>query len=275
MKKRKKNKIKLTILIILSIICLSTATISIINIFNWSEDNKKTDKIVEEINQIVNVETIEDTEETELINKPLDENNDYWYYTTFPLINVDLTKLKEKNSDTIGWININNTNINYPVVQYTDNDYYLNHSYDKNYNNAGWIYLDYRNESDFSDKNNVIYGHSRNDKTMFGTLLNVLNYNWYTNKDNHIIRISTENTNTLWQIISVYKTPIESYYITVKFSNDNTYQEFLNTIVERSIYNFNSEVNTQNQILTLSTCYKNNTRLVVHAKLIKKENKVN
>jgi len=274
-KKKRKLTFKLWILIILSAIFLSMFAVSLINIFFWVDDNKESKENLEEINEIVNVETKEDTEETELVNRPLDNNSDYWYYTTFPLIDVDLTELKKKNSDTVGWINVNNTNINYPVVQAKDNDYYLHHSYNKSYNEAGWIYLDYRNSPDFSGKNNIIYGHHRKDNTMFTTLLNALNYNWYINKDNHIIRISTESTNTLWQIISVYKTPVESYYIKTNFYTDNEYKTFLDTIVGRSIHNFNTDTTIEDKILTLSTCYTDDIRLVVHAKLIKKEIKNN
>ena len=108
---------------------------------------------------------------------------------------------------------------------------------------------------------------------MFGTLLEALNYNWYINKDNHIIRISTENENSLWQIISVYKISVESYYIKTKFINEEEYQEFLNTIVNRSIHDFKTKYDTNDKILTLSTCYSNDIRMVVHAKLIKKETK--
>ena len=274
-KKNKKITFKIWILILLASIFLSIFLISLINIFFWINDNSKTKENVKKINQIVSVETKEDTEETELINKPLDNNSDYWYYITFPLIDVNLKELKKKNNDTIGWINVNNTNINYPIVHYTDNDYYLHHSYDKKENEAGWIYLDYRNNKELTDKNNIIYGHYRKDKTMFATLLNALEYNWYTNKDNHIIRISTENENSMWQIISVYKIPVESYYIKVNFTTNNDYQEFLDTITKRSIHNFNTETSANDKILTLSTCYSDDIRMVIHAKLIKKEQKNN
>lgn len=270
-KKKKKLTLKIWILIIFSSIFLSICLISLINILFWMDDNKKTKDIVEEIQDKVTIEQKEDNEETEFINKPLDTNSDYWYYSTFPLIDVNFAELKKKNSDTIGWINVNNTNINYPVVHYSDNDYYLHHSYDKSKNEAGWIYLDYRNNGKFSDRNNIIYGHYRVDKSMFTTLVDTLNYSWYSNKDNHIIRISTENENSLWQIISVYKIPVESYYITTDFSSDEEYLNFLDTIIGRSIHNFNTSYTSEDKILTLSTCYSDDIRMVVHAKLIKKE----
>ena len=273
LKKKKKFNIKLCLLTVISIIFLTTIMISSINILFWVDDNSKTEKKIKEIENISKIEEKNDNENTELVNKPLDVNDDYWYYTTFPLINVDLEELKKKNNDTVGWINVNNTNINYPYVQYSNNDYYLHHSFDKSSNEAGWVFLDYRNNEELTDKNNIIYGHHRVNNTMFTSLLNALDYNWYTNKDNHIIRISTKSQNSSWQIISVYKIPIESYYITVDFNTDEDFSKFLNTIIKRSIYDFKTEVTIEDKILTLSTCYNDDIRMVVHAKLIKKEEK--
>lgn len=273
MKKKKRNKLGLIFLIIVSSLLLSTLTISLFNIFLWNKDNKANENNLKDIEENTEIKIVKDNDNTEFINKPLDENDDYWYYSTFDLIDVDLKKLKEKNNDTVGWLNVNNTNINYPFVKSSDNDYYLHHSFDKSYNNAGWVFLDYRNNKNLTDKNNIIYGHHRVNNTMFTSLLNTLNQSWYTNKDNHIIRISLENENSLWQIISVYKIPTESYYITTKFNDDNEFITFLDTISKRSIYNFNYSVNKEDIILTLSTCYDDNTRVVVHAKLIKIEKK--
>ena len=80
----------------------------------------------------------------------------YFDYMKLKFIDVDINKLKTFNPDTIGFIKVMGTNINYPFVQTLDNDYYLNRSYDKTYNNAGWIFLDYRN-NEFNDKNSKIY----------------------------------------------------------------------------------------------------------------------
>lgn len=267
---KKKKKLKKWVWIFLMIIFLIIFLLSLIKIIFWAKDNKDTKKVVENIKNDIIIEEKEDDENTELVNKEEDITSDYWYYITFPLINVDIQKLKEKNGDTIGWINVNNTNINYPYVQSSDNNYYLNHSYDKTYNDAGWVFLDYRNNSALTDKNNIIYAHSRLDKTMFGSLSKTLKSDWYTNKDNHIIRLSTETENTLWQIFSVYKTPVESYYITTNFATDEEYENFLNTIKNRSLYNFNTSLTKEDRVLTLSTCYSDTERTVVHAKLIKR-----
>lgn len=272
--KRQKSRLKQWVLIILLILFLLMIIISLYKIYSWNKDNNNISKIVEDINKNVEIIEKEDNENTELIGVPElteeEELNDYWHYIKFPLLEVDITKLKEKNTDTVGWINVNNTNINYPYVQTNDNSYYLDHSFDKSYNEAGWVFMDYRNNSNLDNKNTIIYAHSRLDKSMFGSLSKVLKSEWYSNKDNHIIRISTEEENTLWQIFSVYKIEEESYYITTNFDDDEEYTEFLNTLSSRSLYNFNTTLTNEDRILTLSTCYSDTVRTVVHAKLIKK-----
>lgn len=273
--KKKKRYLKRWVWTTFLIFFLLIIAFSLFKIFFWAKDNKDTKSVIDDISNNTKVEETKDDENTELINEPetKDETNDYWYYIKQPLINVDINALKEKNKDTVGWINVNNTNINYPYVQGKDNKYYLNHSYDKSYNEAGWVFLDYRNNSTLSDKNNILYAHSRLDKTMFGSLSKTLKSNWYNNKDNHIIRLSTEIENTMWQIFSVYKIPEETYYITTNFSNDSEYEKFLNIIKERSIHNFNTDININDKVLTLSTCYSDTERTVVHAKLIKRSSR--
>ena len=267
---KKKRKLKKWVWTLLLIFFLLIIIFCVLKLFLWGKDNRKTSNIVDDVYENIDINEIVDNENTELIGEDSDKNSDYWYYIKFPLIDVDINKLKGKNSDTVGWINVNNTNINYPYVQYKDNDYYLTHSYDKSYNEAGWVFMDYRNDSNLNNKNTILYAHSRLDKTMFGSLSKTLKSNWYTNKDNHIIRLSTENENTLWQIFSVYKIEEESYYITTSFASDSKYQEFLNTIKGRSLYDFNSNITSDDKILTLSTCYSDTERTVVHAKLIKR-----
>ena len=272
-KKKKRRRLKIKWVILLIVIFIGIVVYSLFKIINWGIDNRETSDITKKIEDSTNVVEVEDTPYTELVNEEEDKSNPYWYYITFPLIDVDIRELKRQNNDTVGWINVNNTNINYPFVQTSDNDYYLEHSFDNSYNEAGWLFLDYRNSSDFSNRNNIIYGHSRLDKTMFGSLSKVLKSSWYNNKDNHIIRLSLEDENTLWQIFSVYKIKTETYYITTDFSNDNEYLDFLNTIKNRSLYDFQSNLSKDDKILTLSTCYSDTERTVVHARLIKKNSK--
>ena len=97
---------------------------------------------------------------------------------------INFEELKSQNSDTVFYLKVNNTNISYPVVKYSDNNYYLNHSFDKSKNSAGWLFADYKNKLDGTDKNIVVYGYNRRDGSMFGTLKNILNKEWYDNTDN-------------------------------------------------------------------------------------------
>ena len=184
----------------------------------------------------------------------------------------DFDKLKEINTDIVGFIEVDNTNISYPVVKSSDNSYYLNHSYKKEKNNIGSIFLDYRNDLDNLSKNNIIYGHGRLDNTMFGSLNNLLDSSNLDSKESYYITLSTPKSIMTFKIFSVYTIPKEGYYIKTYFSSNKYFKEFLETIMKRSIYNFNTDVNTNDKILTLSTCKDNfGKRVVVHAKLLKKE----
>lgn len=269
----KVRKVKILLFSVLFSVFVIGLIISLLQIFFWSNDNNNILKLSEDISKNTEVKMIDNDKNTEVIeDKSLknDKDNSYWQFIKMPLIDVDIDKLINQNKDTVGWINVNNTNINYPFVQTKDNKYYLKHAFDRSWNEAGWVFLDYRNNKDFSSRNNIIYGHSRLDKTMFGSLRNVLNDDWYNNKSNHVIRLSTQSENTMWQVFSVYKILEESYYITTDFSDDTEYSKFLKTIKNRSVHDFGVGVSSDDKILTLSTCSSNNKRIVVHAKLIKR-----
>lgn len=187
------------------------------------------------------------------------------------LINVDFEELKNTNPDTLGWIQVNGTNINYPFVQTNNNDYYLNHSYNKKYNEAGWVFLDYRNNINYLNKNTIIYAHGRLDTTMFGSLKNILKNDWLNDTNNYVVKLSTETENTLWQVFSVYIIPTTTDYIQTNFISDYEFNEWTNMLLKRSAHNFNTSINEIDKVLTLSTCYNDEEKVVLHAKLIKKE----
>lgn len=270
--KKKKLRFRKWVIAVFFVFFLSILSIGSIGIYFWLNDNKEINKIQEKVVDDTNVKEKEDNDNTEQINPPENEADDYWDYIKMNLLEVDFNDLLIKNSDTVGWIQVKGTNINYPIVQTTNNDYYLNHAFDKTENKAGWVFMDYRNNAVELNQNTIIYAHSRYNGTMFGSLKNILNSSWYTNKENHIIRLSTPTENTMWQVFSVYTIAKESYYITPSFSTTESYQEFLNTIKGRSEVDFSGTVNTNDKVLTLSTCKDNfGNRIVMHAKLIKKE----
>lgn len=243
--KRKKN-IKLILNIIVYVILLLILICSSIKIFIWYKDKTNNDKIIKEIKDKVVVKNDEENEKKDAI---------------------DVNKLKDENSEFVAWIKVNNTNIDYPVVKTSNNSFYLNHSFDKSVNSAGWIFADYKNKFDGKDKNIVIYGHNMRDGSMFGSLKNILKEEWYNNSENIKIILTTENEEIIYEVFSVYKIETEDYYIKTDFSIDSEYQKFLNIIKERSIKNFDVKVKASDKILTLSTCANNNKyRVVLHAK---------
>ena len=275
MKKKKiKFKWKNIIFIFIIFIFVIILILSIYNLVKWKIDSNNAKEEITTIQESINVEEVEDTENTEIV-EPVEEipkENPYWDYINMNMINVNFNDLKKTNSDVVGWLKVNGTNINYPFVQGKDNNYYLTHSFNKSYNDAGWVFLDYRNNNT-NNKNTIIYAHSRLDKTMFGSLRTVLKNEWLNNTNNYVIKISTEAENSLWQIFSVYHIPTTSDYLQTDFNDDTEYQKFLNMLKNRSSHNFNTNVTYTDNILTLSTCYSDNVRMVVHAKLIKKESK--
>lgn len=199
--------------------------------------------------------------------------NDYWDYLSVPFMNVNFNELLKKNSDTVGWIKVEGTKVNYPIVQTDNNDYYLSHAFNKSRNAGGWIFADYRvNFKDFG-KNTIIYGHNMNNKTMFGSIPTMLYNSYLNNSNNYYIKISTPTTNTVWKVFSVYTIEPEVYYLKTNFKSE-PYENFLSTLKGRSTYNFDVDVTTDDKILTLSTCDNTGTkRVAVHAKMINIEYK--
>lgn len=243
--KDKKNIKKITVELFF-IIFVSIMIVTGIMIFKWVKENKKTNNIIDNIKN----------------NVFIDERTNKYY--------VNFNELKQTNSDTIAWIKVNGTEIEYPIVKTTNNNYYITHTFDKSYNSAGWVFMDYENKFDGTDNNIIIYAHNRKDGSLFGTLKNILTEKWQNNSNNFIIPFITENEMSEYQVFSVYKIENEDYYITTKFGTDNEFQKFLDVITSRSVKDFASKVTTNDSILTLSTCADNNKyRVVLHAKKVK------
>ncbi len=249
------NNIKMCCLIILSIFVAFFAVV----LFNNYKDRKsvasiekKLDKIVEKTkDNISNVNKIPDSEDDDTRK-----------------INELFNSLLDMNKDTVGWLTVNNTNIDYPVVQAEDNDYYLNNDFNHNKNYNGWIYADYRNNMEDLDENTIIYGHNKYlNETMFGSLNNILNDEWLDNPDNLIIRFSNLYQDMNFKIFSVYKINKTNDYLTTSFSSKTSFKKFLNIIKNRSIKKFDTEVTEDDKIITLSTCADKNKRIVIHAVL--------
>ena len=268
-----KKGIKKVISICFILFFMATFSYSLYRIIRWNIDNNNNQKDIDLIFDTIIVTEIDDTPTVENVSKPENKEDPYWDYIKTKLINVDFTKLKEINEDTVAWVKVEGTNINYPVVQASDNSFYLDHSFNKSGNAAGWVFMDYRNNTQNGDKNTIIYAHGRLNGTMFGSLKNILNNGWLNNPDNFVIKLSSEKENTLWQVFSIYTIPETSDYLYVNPSEEE-YLKMLNIIISRSTYDFKTTVGKDDRILTLSSCLNNDDRVVLHAKLIKKDKKI-
>lgn len=201
----------------------------------------------------------------DVINIEIEEKNQE------EIFKIDFDKLLSVNEDTIGWIKFNNDKINNPIVQTSDNSYYLKRAFDKSYNQVGTIFMDYRNTS-LNDKNVVLFGHAMLDDTMFGSLQDVFNNDFFDTKENNYIQLYNKNNELLtYQIFSYYIIEKEEYYITTSFNSDSNFNKFIDTIIKRSYKKFDVEVSINDKILTLSTCSGTggtSKRKVIHAKRI-------
>ena len=266
----KKKRLRSKVFWMLLTIFLCILIFSFYEIAEWYKDNIKIKDINDDIKDITDIKKNKD--DGELVNPDSNKESDYWYYVNFPFYEVDFNKLLKKNKDTVAFIHMNNTNINYPVVKTTDNKFYLNHAFDKSRNSAGWVFMDYRNTIEGLSDNTVIYGHGRVDKTVFGTLKNTLTKSWQSNKDNYVIWLSTPKENMLFQIFSIYTIQSESYYITTSFDTTDSKKNWIDEMQKRNTSSAYAPVSVNDNILTLSTCQNNEGgRIVVQAKLIKKQ----
>ena len=224
-------------------ICFLSLVYSLYEINEWRVANKKNKEVQKESLELVEIKDDE--------------------------FKIDFDKIKKENEDTVGYLKLKNTNIEYIVVKGKDNDYYLNHNFKKEYNVAGWIFADYRNKFDGEDKNITIYGHNMRDGSMFGSLKSVLDEKWYSDKDNLDIDFITDKDSNIYRVFSIYKIEKEEYYTKNVFKDKDEYGEFLDKISSRSEVKLDTKVSSDDKILTLSTCATNNKyRVVVHAVLV-------
>ena len=205
--------------------------------------------------------------------------------STVPYLKAsNLKRLLNTNDETKGWIyfpgstaEAKGTPIDTAIVQTTDNEYYLTHSFDKSENINGWIYADARvnMEKITSNYNTVIYGHARSYK-MFGGLKELnTSVDWYSNGYNHFIKINTFNDETVWQIFSWYETDVYYDYIKTEFDSAEDFIRFAYEVQDKNQMEgiFETfEFGPNDRILTLSTCkgLDRTVRVAVHAKLVRR-----
>lgn len=252
---KKTSKKRMFIFNVIIVICLVAIIISSYNIAIWFIDNRNSKALLEDIYNTVTVSEEQVTVDDKSITKK----------------HFDIHELLSKNRDTVGWVDVENTNINYPIVQYSDNDYYLTHSFDKSQNSAGWVFADYRCNCSKLGYNTVIYGHNRKDQSMFGSLQTVLSEEWYSNEDNLYIYLSTLNEDHVYRVFSTFICNDQDVlgYTQTDFSNKEEFASYVQNLRSHSSRDYETDLTNTKQILTLYTCYGlNNQRLLVCAALV-------
>lgn len=229
------SKIVLTISILVFLVCLAILGF-------WLYSNKELGEIEEQLSYLV----------TEVPEGEEQEGS----------IKVDFEELKKINQDVIGWIYIKNTDINYPILQTTDNEYYLKKSINKTYSSCGSIFLDCKTKKDFSEKNTVIYGHNLKNQKMFADLAKVYKGELGNNIE---IEIYTENSFRKYKIFTCYMEE-PNLNVIQKNWNEEEKQEFIDNAIKKSKIDFSCDIDYSKNLLTLITCdATGKERIIVHA----------
>lgn len=180
---------------------------------------------------------------------------------------IDFDALHEINRDIVGWIIVDGTTINYPIVQGRDNDTYLNTLFTGEYNPSGAIFMDYRNAPDFTDCNTIIYGHKMKNNTMFQGLSEYKSQDFW--EQYPAITIYTPQQEYRCEVFAAYVTSAVSDAYVLNYDNNGDFVQYLKTAISRSQIMTGAVLHSTDRIVTLSTCdYSfNNARMVVHATL--------
>lgn len=237
--------------IIVVILLIGVMLISSIFLYKEIKEKNKQEQIFEEISNTITI--------PESNTKNEEENS------------INIEKLYEQNNDTVGWVKIEDTNIDYPVMQTIDRpNYYLRKNFYKEYSISGTPYISEQCDLINSD-NLIIYGHNIKGNKMFAGLEKYKKEEYY--KEHKVIKFYTINEYAEYEIIAVFKTNADTgfkYYKYCNLKDKEEFDTFINKCIELSLYNINVKANYGDKFITLSTCEysQNNGRLVVVAKKI-------
>lgn len=253
----KKRKVIALVLLGLGLIC---GAVGIMKYMEEKNAGKEYEEIKEEVSKEIKEEPadIQDAEEepTSQIDVP-----------------VDFAALQQRNPDVYAWIQIPNTAVDYPILQSsTDNAYYLNHTIDGEEKKEGAIFTENFNTKTFEDPNTVIYGHDMKNGSMFQSIHNYMDRNFFdTNRD---ITIYMPDQILHYKIFAAYLTDNKHLLMNYNFWNQEEYKQYLDSIFSKRDMNAfvdtSMEVTNEDKIITLSTCYAgiSTQRYLVQAVLV-------
>lgn len=251
--KKSNNKLKKIVLLLLIVVFVCGIGYTIYYLYNSYKDKKDNTNI---LNNVI----VDDTPVTEEKTEKM----------------LQLEELQKENNEIIGWLEIEDTNINLPVCQTTDNDFYLTHNYKKEKSKGGSLFLDKNFDLVNGSSNYLIYGHRNTQGLMFEDLLKYSKEDFYNN--HKTIKFTTNKDDSVYEIMSVFYSRVYykseqnvfRYYYFVNANNEEEYNDFVNNCKKSSIYDTGVTANYGDQLLTLSTCEysQEDGRFVVVAKKV-------
>lgn len=237
--------------IVFVLLLISTMLISGFFLYNELKEDNEQEKIFENL-----IEIAEETPEEQNVEED----------------NINIANLYQINSDIIGWVKIEGTNIDYPVMQTKNSpNYYLRRNFYKEYSVMGTPYLAEQCDIQSSD-NLIIYGHHISNNKMFGELENYKQEDYY--KEHKIIKFYTKEENAEYEIIAVFKTVAYTgfkYYNYCNLKSESEFIAFINKCYDLAFYDTGKNAEYGDKLICLSTCEysQTNGRLVVLARKIK------
>ncbi len=228
--------------IIIFVICLLIFIFSVVNLLRWAIYNKKSANLIQDIRDQSFTEEIA-SNKNEIANP------------------VNFEDLKKINEDVVAWIKIADTTVNYPIVQSQDNEYYLQRDLNKRYSTCGWIFMNFKNNSNFTDRNTTIFGHNIKSGLMFKDLLKI-----YKNElgNDVTIEIYTEHEKMEFAVYSSYMIEPEEYATQV-LTTEEQEEKYISEILKRSSITYNIVPTKKDKLITLSTCDNSGqNRILIH-----------
>ena len=257
MKRESKRKVIYFLIYTILAILITLSIIYIINIFLDKKQAIQESKLLDKIE--INENQVNETITEEIVNESTQENIEETINQKNERI-LKVQKLQEENPDIVGWLEIEGTSINYPVLQGNDNEYYMTHNYKKQKSKNGSIFLTKDYNWSIPSSNLLIYGHNLSNGTMFQELLKYEKEDFY--KKHPIIRFTTNNEDAEYEIISAFKSRVYykseknvfRYYYFVNAKTEAEYNEFVQNAKKASLYNIDKTAQYGDQLITLSTC---------------------
>lgn len=245
------KRIKKGIRALLFVLFFAVAAYSAWKLFGIHEEYEEGTDLYEQLAKQFVISVNENADENRTSGTNGDSENEPTKSVEEVLGAVDFEALKQVNEDVVGWIYCPGTPINYPIVQAEDNDYYLYRLINGKENKCGTLFMDFRNASDFSDWNTLIYGHNMNNDSMFGVVPDYVDQKFY---DEHPLwYLLTEEKCYVIELVGGYVTPSDSeaYSIpTDQAGRDQLYQKASRS----STFASHVKVSDDDVLITCSTC---------------------